>query len=667
MSDMTPEAQIRQKLKRSAASDIGSCSPVKRNTRVYNKCGKSLLDFGYTYFPHWVHRGRSPVITEYVTRLSLVITERTRLAIAIPRGYAKTTWAKIALMWAALYDYVDFSLVLAANQTAASRILSDIVNQLCSNELLLRDHPAACKPLKLLEGHHQRAPSQNIAGEHTRIVLNSDTLVMPTVTNAKSSGNIIRAMGITANFLGLNIDGVRPGFALLDDVQGLDAASSTTEVDKLESVVQGGVNGLASHEDGIGILMACTVAHEGDLSSRYTDKKLHPEFDSIRTGLVKHWPRNKDLWDNYLKLWKMESEGPRAATKFYKENREAMDAGAVVLDPDLKTNSELSALQHVYNLVAIMGFSAFTKQMQNQPYSGNASYNLTPGLACQRINTVPRRTLPPGHQTVVIGADINHDAIRAVVLGVSQTGSLAVVEALKLPGGSRQLVAKNATDAERNTGVYQGCLAVAEAVRGLGLKSERQPVVRGIALDRGYLPSVVHLAATNTRTGVPIIPVRGFSSDQYRPGQGLIGEPGYLCHMTAAKTGGQYLALSSCGCREYCQRALLAQPLTPGSLSFWGQDSREIYDLAESCAGPRLAQKWLHKTGTWHYRWEDHGEDHWLDAIIYATSLAFWFRLMPSVQQDVKETPVVNLHGNPAHRKPPAKRKPRRVPKVQIQ
>jgi hypothetical protein len=59
--------------------------------------------------------------------------------------------------------------------------------------------------------------------------------------------------------------------------------------------------------------------------------------------------------------------GAGEATEFYRANREAMDAGAVIAWPERHHPDELSAIQHAMNLRLDRGDAAFWAEYQNEP------------------------------------------------------------------------------------------------------------------------------------------------------------------------------------------------------------------------------------------------------------------------------------------------------------
>jgi hypothetical protein len=112
-----------------------------------------------------------------------------------------------------------------------------------------------------------------------------------------------------------------------------------------QALVNGAVLGLAGPGKKIAALMPCTVVAPGDLSDELLDREKNPQWRGKRTAMVKSWPTNQRLWDEYAEIransLRAGNEG-KDATEFYGANREQMDAGFVVSWPARKAPDDLS-------------------------------------------------------------------------------------------------------------------------------------------------------------------------------------------------------------------------------------------------------------------------------------------------------------------------------------
>jgi hypothetical protein len=129
------------------------------------------------------------------------------------------------------------------------------------------------------------------------------------------------------------------------------------------------VLGLAGPGKKIAGVMPCTVIAEGDLADRMLNADVHPEWGGLRTGFVVSFPDRMDLWNEYGEH-RGESlrqfQDNRLGNKYYKANRTAMDAGAVVSWDSRFDDDEFSAIQHGLNK-KLANESAFWAEMQNDP------------------------------------------------------------------------------------------------------------------------------------------------------------------------------------------------------------------------------------------------------------------------------------------------------------
>jgi hypothetical protein len=70
-----------------------------------------------------------------------------RIAIAAPRGHAKTTLVSLAyVLWCAVYAREQYILLISATKELAAGLLKNVKNELQTNSLLLQDFPEVCYP-----------------------------------------------------------------------------------------------------------------------------------------------------------------------------------------------------------------------------------------------------------------------------------------------------------------------------------------------------------------------------------------------------------------------------------------------------------------------------------------------------------------------------------------
>jgi hypothetical protein len=148
-----------------------------------------------------------------------------------------------------------------------------------------------------------------------------------------------------------------------------NSARSLSQCATRESVLVGAVLGLAGPGKKISGIMPCTVIRPGDMADRILDRDKHPEWNGERTKMVYAFPTNEKLWAKYAEIRAESMRADRGlayATEFYRQNREEMDAGAVIAWPERFNHDELSAVQHAMNL-KLQDEGAFFAEYQNEP------------------------------------------------------------------------------------------------------------------------------------------------------------------------------------------------------------------------------------------------------------------------------------------------------------
>jgi len=372
--DAYRESQAKLARERSAEGrDIGK-PPKIRNTRRRSAAGKSLLQFCLTYFPARFPWPFSDAHKVAIERMERCVLNGGRFTLAMPRGSGKTTVAECALLWAVLYGFRRFVLLVSANDPLATNSLKKVQKELETNDLLLEDFPEVCYPIRKLERINHRAKGQTSQGEPTRIEWTNDGIILPMIKGSKASGAVIRVAGIEGAIRGLSVVGplgeiLRPDLVLIDDAQTRASAKSPTQTTDREAVIGDDIIGLAGPEVSIAAVQLCTVIYPGDLSDRFLSHEKHPDWQGLRTKMLESFPTDMDWWDGYAEI-RRESlrsgdEGKRA-NEHYLANRAQADAGAKVSWESRFKAGEVSAIQSAMNLYydSPKGFLA---EYQNEP------------------------------------------------------------------------------------------------------------------------------------------------------------------------------------------------------------------------------------------------------------------------------------------------------------
>lgn len=342
-----------------------------------------------------------------------------RQAIAAPRGCGKSEVVKGLLVYLVLAGLVRFPLAVAATSALARRLFRDFRSKFATCQLLYEDFPEICHPVRALEGAPQRAARQHVDGRLTQIVwTSSDYIRFPDVAGSKYSGVKMAYFGLDSAFRGVNIDGDRPDFVLIDDPETEESAKSELQIADREDVIDKDISGLAGQMSSIAIVTLTTVQNARCLSFRLTDRAIKPSHNGVRFGLICTWPDRLDMWEEYVSLRRANQqagdEHGRGAVEFYLLNRAVMDAGATLLsDHYVETivdgqHMVHSALQQAFNIIAETSMDAFKSEYQNDPDPDEApdTVGLTAGKVASRISGLQQGELHADTQYVTVGLDV---------------------------------------------------------------------------------------------------------------------------------------------------------------------------------------------------------------------------------------------------------------------
>ena len=405
--------------------DIGRLPPVK-NPKRKQAAARSLRLFCLTYLAAAFSKPFSDDHLKIIAELEKAILTGGLFALAMPRGSGKTTLAEAAALWAVLYGYHPYVLIVGATAKLAVDILNSIKSELRSNDLLAEDFPEVCFPIRALEGINNRAAGQRFNGQPTLMNWRKASIVLPTIAGSPASGAILNACGLFGAVRGQKFkhpDGrnVRPSLILPDDPQTDRSARSPKQCNDREEMLKGALLGSAGPGESLTVVMPCTVIVPGDLADRMLDRELNPDWSGIRTKTLYAFPDALDtLWAEYREL---NATDKAAGTAFYRKHQKAMDAGAKVAWVHRFRKDEASAIQHAMNLFYRDPY-AFAAEHQNDPRVKNAGpviRILTAKEIAAKINRVPRGQLAADVSILNAKIDVQQDVLFWAVAGWSQT------------------------------------------------------------------------------------------------------------------------------------------------------------------------------------------------------------------------------------------------------
>lgn len=648
-TDETPDApaarstaeRVRDYVERS--NDIGDPPPVVNPARRA-ACENDLVRFGVTYCSAFLDHPPSERMCEFIRAMQATILTGGKVHLRLPRGKGKTTWTKIAMIWAASYAHRRFLVVISATASDAQAIISDVLSVLDSGETYLEDFPEIAHPFHMLEGIAQRCASQHIAGARTDIEITGNRITLPTVSGSASSGITLRARGVKGSLRGLVSGRQRPDFVFLDDPQTRKDATSVSETAKFLAVVRGDIDGLAGHNRAMATVIATTPVAPNDGSSHLANPDEFPDIRTMTVPLILSFPRRLDLWDEFAALFRNDSlAGDLAHTgsrEFYRANRAAMDDGCEVLDPaDGDPKTEESAIHHAFVRRCVLGETAFNAEYQMIVARPDAAFRLDPSFVVRRLNSFPRCTIPLLCGECVAFCDVNIDAgLRWGVLSVGRRNVAALVAYGRYPETGR-VASENASETQIASALAAAMASVTRIIASLPLmygRTRKQP--QALVFDGGYMTSTVAAYCATARAPFKLAWAKGFGGAVYRPSD-KIAQPGDHVHASASENG-VFLAVCADYWREFSQRALLAEPLQPGSLSFYGRDPLEHARLADEICAEVLESKITGVNGKPIWRWTTTGDNHYGDVVSGCFAVASWYRLLAPAETLVSEALV---------------------------
>lgn len=596
------------KAKYAETKDIGNIPPVKDPERRA-RCSQDLACFLKTYMEETYILEWSKDHITVIRKIEKCILSGGLFSIAMPRGSGKTSVIEGATIWATLYGYRKYPVLIGSSAIAAQDLLASIKIELETNDLLCEDFPEVCYPFQKLEGISLRCKGQTYGGGvRTFIDYKTDKIVFPTIGGSAASGTILECRGLTGNLRGMKhkkTDGevMRPDLALLDDCQTDESAVSPSQCDKRESLINSAVLGLAGHKKQIAGFMLCTIIHRNDLSARLLDHQKNPQWQGETAKLIYKFPdTQKTLWREYADLRNegiLDGDQGAKANQFYISNRVAMDAGAIVAWDERKYPTEISALQHIENLLIERGEEAFYAEFQNDPVSRVQSiYEVNEEIVLKRLNSYDRYIVPDNCNFLTVGIDINYIGLHYQVIASTNDGTGYIVDYGKYPGHDNDYLfdSKKTSGTTEAQAIYQGVYQLIDELVNIKrfIQKGGQKNIDGILVDCGgtWMKVVFNVCRQlNMSMPVPVMCSRGRYNKGYNPTRtiGKIGENWFKTKFVNMDDG-QVIVHNSDIWRMRYQKAFLSAPGAPGSISIYGKEKKQHKKLAEHICSEILTE-----------------------------------------------------------------------------
>lgn len=378
-------------------------------------------------------------------------------AVAMPRGFGKSTICRMATVWAVAYQHTRYAFIIGANATKAEENL-DAVKKIMKLPMFAADFPEIALPIQAIGGIANRAAGQTCQGEPTGIKYANDKIVLATVPPpanlpahyelgvngvAPTSGTVIGVSGLTGEGIRGSLytneagEMIRPGFVLLDDPQTNESARSDLQNDTRERLINGDVLGMEGPDEALSCVMPCTVTYPNDLASRFLDRKRNPLWRGEKSGIFESMPSDLEAWDAYAEVFyrcnDLDPPDLTEANRYYQRNRKILDAGAVPSWPDRKAAGKdvcVSAIQFAMHKYFRHGPDAFMSEFMNDPQVDESAdiRLLEPPEVAERLSGRPRAEIPFFATFLTAMVDIHEDLLYWSAAAVAQDFTGAIVD-----------------------------------------------------------------------------------------------------------------------------------------------------------------------------------------------------------------------------------------------
>lgn len=176
---------------------------------------KNSCKFFLNFFLHDELEFDVPAFHENVWEYLKTLTIE-QVALALPRGHAKTTLAKLVVVWYFLFTPFRFCIYVSNTHSIAAAACKDIINYIMSDNFVSVFGPVKFEVKQ--DGH----------GYYKFLLSYIDDNGM-----AREKLCILRALGAGQQIRGMNIDNIRPELAICDDLEDQDNTATPVLIKKL--------------------------------------------------------------------------------------------------------------------------------------------------------------------------------------------------------------------------------------------------------------------------------------------------------------------------------------------------------------------------------------------------------------------------------------------------
>lgn len=626
--------------------DIAPLPPILNPIRRL-ECKNSLERFCLTYMHDVFTKPFGKIHRQLITSLENCVRKGESQAVALPRGYGKSSLVTASVIWALVYGFRRYVVLIAASQKESRRLCENIKRFLLNpSGSFYDDFPEVAYPITLLRSSPNRSRGQVFEGEPTNISLKSDGLRLPTIRGSVSSGSVLSTFGATSAIRGQQeaIGGriYRPDLCICDDLQkGNTDAFSFHQVSKLEEQIATSISGLSDSAKKLPIIITGTCIAPDDLMSRYLNRELYPWYNGIKGGVLISMPDDMERWRQFRNIFY--EQGQEQANQFYLDHKKELDKGAEVsweedYDPSIFPNALVQNMT-----LWSMNERAFMSERMNQPLQQEGSLSLVPPrIIMSKLNGLDEGICPFNTFRIVASVDIHADVLYYLVLAVdSHSFKTAVIEYGTFPeqnrtyfhkgdGGLRTL--QGEFNSSPNVSLKMGIeVLLADLIKRHYQEQDSDNLhqISRIFIDSRWKPEIVEQALSAVKSSI-IVPSLGVAikatnkpMSRWRTDK---GRRRLFYHCAEEKIEGRrYRAvmIDANFWKSEVHTRLALDPSEEGSISLYGTYPEAHRMLAEHCnaestslvsSGENEVQEFATKPG--------HPDNHLFDCLSYALCAA---------------------------------------------
>lgn len=303
----------------------------------------SPIEFMRVYLPSYAQQPFSRMHTETADLIvHAAETRGGRIAIAAPRGHAKSTLITLAtILWCVMYKKEHYILLVCDSQDQAIGHLASIREQIENNSRLREDLPEACLVPPASRRSQVWRRNEIVTGNGVRI-------------SALGSGTKVR---------GRRHNQDRPGLIVADDIENETMVRSPEQREQLVQWFNGTL--LKAGDAMTNVFVVGTILHHDSLLATLTNTVRSPGWQSRIYRAIEQMSENGELWEQWRSIFTGSVEegptGAAAAQAFFEANQDAMLEGTRVLWPERESYVQLMTMR------LTEGQASFDAEKQNHP------------------------------------------------------------------------------------------------------------------------------------------------------------------------------------------------------------------------------------------------------------------------------------------------------------